>query len=185
MWGEPTVTVVPTSEPVTLADARVQCRVETDEVEFDTELTHLIKAARAYVESHCGLQFASQTLEAQCDRFADMARLPFAPVQSVVLIAYVDADGAAQTVSSDDYTLVKDRFAPSIQINSDKAWPSIRVGSRIVLSVVVGGEVPEEAMHAMRLLIGHWFKNHEAVEIGNAPAALPMGVDALLANHRR
>ncbi|MDW2745141.1 head-tail connector protein [Atlantibacter subterraneus] len=38
---------------------------------------------------------------------------------------------------------------------------------------------------AMLLLIGHWYANREAVNVGNITSELPLGVEALLMQHRR
>ncbi|EEW3262234.1 phage gp6-like head-tail connector protein [Escherichia coli] len=38
---------------------------------------------------------------------------------------------------------------------------------------------------AMLLLIGHWYANREAVNVGNITSELPLGVEALLLRHRR
>jgi hypothetical protein len=37
---------------------------------------------------------------------------------------------------------------------------------------------------AMLLLIGHWYNNRESVQIGAAPAEVPMAVDMLLSPHK-
>lgn len=38
---------------------------------------------------------------------------------------------------------------------------------------------------AMLLLIGNWYANREAVNVGNITSELPLGVEALLIRHRR
>jgi hypothetical protein len=39
-------------------------------------------------------------------------------------------------------------------------------------------------MQAMRLLVGHWYENREAVNVGGAVTAYPMAVSMLLADYR-
>jgi hypothetical protein len=34
-------------------------------------------------------------------------------------------------------------------------------------------------------MIGHWFSNREAVNVGNIVSEMPLGAQALLAPHRR
>lgn len=46
------------------------------------------------------------------------------------------------------------------------------------------GEVPQAIKQAMLLLIGHWYENREAVNIGSAANEFPLAVDALLAPYR-
>lgn len=54
-----TRTVAPTLEPVSLADAKLWCRV--DNTAEDSVITALVQAAREQVESDMGRQFVSQT----------------------------------------------------------------------------------------------------------------------------
>lgn len=37
---------------------------------------------------------------------------------------------------------------------------------------------------AMLLMIGHWYENREAVNVGNITSVMPLAVDALLQPHR-
>lgn len=60
------------------------------------------------------------------------------------------------------------------------------------LTPPVEGEMPPREIlftsgiwAAMLLLIGHWYANREAVNVGNITSELPLGVDALLMQHRR
>ena len=40
--------------------------------------------------------------------------------------------------------------------------------------------MPAPIMHAIKLLVGHWYQNREAVSVGVAVAELPRAVKALL-----
>src|SRR3546814_2051038 len=80
-WSTPVVTVEPASEPITIEQARRQVRLAADDTGFDAELTDYIKAARAHVEQYCGTPLVARTIETQADGFADLVRLPVAPVQ--------------------------------------------------------------------------------------------------------
>ncbi|ORM66145.1 head-tail connector protein [Pantoea rwandensis] len=42
----------------------------------------------------------------------------------------------------------------------------------------------DDVRTAMLLLIGHWYANREAVNIGNITSEIPLAVDALLQPHR-
>ena len=57
----------PASEPVTLAEAKVQCRVDTSD--DDAYITSLIVAARTYVEDILDISIMGQTWEARYDAF--------------------------------------------------------------------------------------------------------------------
>ncbi|PWJ73833.1 putative phiE125 gp8 family phage protein [Pseudaminobacter salicylatoxidans] len=185
MWHPSTVIGAPDAEPVTLADARGQCGILPGETHFDTQLNRLIKAARAHAEEYCNARWAGQTISSQCDSFADFSRLSEGPLKSVTSIEYVDADGNEQTVDATVYEEHKDGLEPSIALKPGQSWPRVRFGSRITLTAVYGGSVPESVQHAMLMLIGHWFVNRDAVVTGTIATTIPMGVDALLSNHRR
>lgn len=157
MWSPARTTAAATAEPVSLAEAKAQCTVATNA--DDAKITGLIAAARAHVETHCAIRLGTQTVEIRCDGFADLARLPVLPVQSITSIVYVDATGAAQTLPTEAYELRDaDSLAAAIVPAYGTAWPAIRPGSRITLVAVVGyATVPPAMKTALLLLIGHLY----------------------------
>lgn len=195
MWYPAKITTPAAAEPVTLIEAKEHCRViERDgdgnvlPFEDDDLIERLIATARDHVERYCGVRFASQTVEIACDRFADFVRLPEAPVLSITKVAYVDTAGTTQTLDAAIYELRPDGLEPSIALKYGQQWPTVRLGSRITVTAVVGyGDVPQAVKHAMLMLIGAWYANREQVLVGVSVSDLPMSasVDALLCNHRR
>jgi len=180
MWYPAAITAAG-AEPITLAQAKEQCRIEADDLDSDTHLTRLITVARAHVEAYTGARLSTQTVAVKADCFADMARLPVAPVQSVSSIGYVDTNGAAQTLASSVYELRADGLETAIVLKYDQTWPSIRSGSRITLTAVVGyATVPESIVHALLLLVADGFHQRE-----NVKADIGTALDGLLANNRR
>lgn len=179
-WFPATVTVAPASEPITIEQARRQCRLAPGDDSYDDDLTDYIAAARAHVEQYCGTPLVTRTISAQADGFADLARLPFAPVQSVTSIGYVDTDGANQTVAAEVYEVRADGLEASAVLASGQYWPEVRPGSRITLTAVVGYDtIPDDVIHAIKLLVAQLFDAHE---IG--PAQGWTWLDSLLCNHR-
>jgi uncharacterized phiE125 gp8 family phage protein len=184
MWYPAAITTPATAEPVTLAQAKEQCRI--DDADSDWLLNRLITAARNHVEKYCATRFASQTVTVKCDCFADMARLSEAPVTSITSISYVDTAGATQVLATSVYELRADGIEAAVVLKYNQTWPAIQPGSRITVVAVVGhAAAPEAVVHAMLLLIGHWMENREAVSVGETSSAIDMMVDALLCNHRR
>jgi uncharacterized phiE125 gp8 family phage protein len=177
MWYPPKVTTPPT-EPITADDAKRQCVVLHDD--DDALFEGYIAAARDYVEKYTGTPLATQTVEIKCDCFADMVRLPVAPVTSLT-ISYVDTDGDNQTVDASDYELRADGLEASVVPAYGKRWPIPRSGSRITVTAVVGyTDMPKSIRHAMLLWIADAYEQREN-------AALPgwTAFDALLCNYRR
>lgn len=110
----------PTSEPVTLAEARAQCRVT--HTYHDVQLAHLILAAREWAQGVARRAFMPQTWDYHLDEFPSVIELPMAPVQSVTSVKYYSG-GAQQTLSpstyqSDLYAAVQ-KIAPA----SGYTWP--------------------------------------------------------------
>lgn len=186
MWYQATITTAATSEPVTLEEVKAQGIV--DHTDDDDLIERLIATARDHVEHYCGVRFASQTVETKCDCFADLRRLPEAPVSSVTSITYVDVAGATQTLQTDVYELRKDGLEPSIALKYGQVWPTVQPGSRITVTAVVGYDAaPEAVSHAMLMLVATWYSQRENILIGATVENLPMpsSVDALLCNFRR
>jgi uncharacterized phiE125 gp8 family phage protein len=180
MWYASTAAGVPVAEPVTLAQAKAQCNILPDEPDFDPQLDRLIKAARAHVERYCNARWAERPFSCSCDGFSDLARLSEGPLKSVTALTYIDVSGEEQTVPEAVYRVNADGLEPSITLKHGQSWPAIERGSRVTLTAVFGGEVPEDLQHAMLLFIADSFLNRENAERDDWTA-----LDALLCNHRR
>lgn len=68
MYGLQTIQP-PVGEPITLTEAKAQCRVDTDITQDDDRIAGLITSARIFVENWKGRALVSQTLLASWDRF--------------------------------------------------------------------------------------------------------------------
>lgn len=186
MWYPAAVTTPAAAEPVSRAQAKQQCNIDPDDTEDDALLDRLIAAARNHVEKYCGSRFAAQTITVKCDCFADMARLPEAPVASITSISYIDTAGNSQTLAASVYELRADGLEAAIVLKYSQAWPAIQPGSRITVVAVVGyAAAPEAVAQAMLGLVAHWEENRASVVIGETSSAVDMFVDSLLCNHRR
>ncbi len=180
------VVTAPAAEPVLIATAKAHLRVDgSDENDL---ITALIVAARQYVETHCGIALITQTLKLSLDGFADKIRLPRSPVTGITQIAYVNTSGTTVTVVSASNTLWRLGAGPMQSVVTpyfDTAWPDTAdVPGAVQITYTAGygaagTSVPGAITQAMLLLIGHWYKNREAV--GEQQFQLPLAVDALLA----
>lgn len=177
-WLPVTVTVAPASEPITLTEAKAQCRVSTSDE--DGLLTAYISAARLFVEQYTGLRIVEQTVELRTNSFCDLEYLPTAPLQSIASVKYLDKDGAEQTLAASVYESVLIGFAPSIRLKVDQSWPSTRIANDAVRVVAVAGysEAPEPIKQAISLIVASWFDSREV-------GPIPAGALALLTNYRR
>lgn len=175
------------AEPVSLEEARAHLRVLHDDE--DGLIEGLIIAAREWVENFTGKILVRREVTQRFDRFDPLAFLhawPIAP-DAVLTVTYVDASGVGRTVT--DARLILNngwaQFAPAF----GSRWPVTYATAGAVSVTVEAGyatpdDVPQSLKQAMLLLIGHWFANREAVNIGNISTEIPMAVDSLCRKYR-
>lgn len=169
------IVVQPADEPVSLAEAKAQCSV--DGTEFDILLTGIIAAARQRAEHETGRALITQTRELVLDAFPKAFVLRGAPIQSLVSLTYIDAEGAEQTLDPQDTLLDKDS-APGYLVPAwGKAWPESRpepnaVRVRYVCGYGGAGAVPQGIKTWMLLAINSLFEQRGAFAAGGT-APLP------------
>lgn len=137
MLSAPVLIVAPTTKLISLQDARTYLRI--DEGSLDTELEGYIASATSMIESMTSTRLALQTVEILADRFADLARLPIGPVQSVVSIQYQDVRGEAAELDDDVFELFGAHLERGIRLKVGQSWPAARaVTGAIAVRLVVG-----------------------------------------------
>lgn len=188
------VVVAPASDPVvTTADARAHCHVA--HTGHDAYLAGLVAAAAAWLEGPTGWlgrSLLTRTLRQDMPGFPVLSgytplSLRAGPVTAVTSVTYVDDGNAVQTLPGADYFLVPGGDAlmfvegfcpPATYVRPDAVRVTYTAG------YADAAAIPPPIRHAILLLVSHWYENREAVTIGQAPAALPMAVEALLAPWR-
>jgi len=184
MWYPPVVTVAATTDPVPLDLAVAHTRIEPNDTE-EALLEFYLKAATAHVEEYVSTPLSRRTVQIAADGFCDLARLPIAPVASITSITYDDTAGVQQTLAPSVYRLFSYDLQASVELQSGQQWPGSKPGERITLTTLVGyDKCPYDVTAAILLMTAHMFNNREAVG-ANTAAEMPMGVAALLCNHRR
>lgn len=177
----------PASEPVSLTEAKLQCRV--DGSTEDTLLTALIVAARQHVEETTSRALITQTREIRLDAWPTRLYLPRPPAISITSVTYTDDAGVTATLSASAYAL-RTGTEPGCVLFDGTLLPTVTLADMAGIQVrytcgygASASSVPKPLFQAMLLLIGHWYMNREAVAAANV-ASLPMAVDALLAPYR-
>lgn len=94
----------PVTEPVTLAEAKLYCRV-TNSVD-DNQISLMIKQAREAIEVGTGLSLIPKTAVVWFTNFNGNFNLPYGPVNSFTSL--IDENG--DTIIAADYTLVGGKF---------------------------------------------------------------------------
>lgn len=187
-----TIQTEPAAEPVSTDDAKLHLRVDIDD--DDDLIDALVKAAREHVEIITRRALITQTWDYYLDEFptGSVIEIPRPPLQSVTHVKYTDKDGTESTFSSASYHVDTDGEPGRIVLKYGESWPgdTLQTSNPIVVRFVAGyGEsgasVPEAIIQAIKLLVGHYYENREAVYGGRGQAMmLPSGVDALLWGYR-
>lgn len=173
-------------EPISLAEARAQCRCGSEE---DALLTIYIKAARRLCEAKTGRRLITQTVEERLDAFPTgeaEIRLSATPVQSITSVKY-DLNDAEQTLSAAAYVLDSAAYPGGWLLPAaDTEWPDTDDTANCVRVRYVAGfgdatAVPEDLKAWMLLTIAALFEQRAAVDASGLASALPDRiVDSLL-----
>lgn len=162
------ITTPPTSEPITLEQAKEHCQVEGDE--YDDVLNAYIAAARAAVESLTGMQMLTATYQVGFAKFprGNLGRLhlPRRPATAVTSVTYYDTNNTQQTLSTSLWDLVtatpRSYLIPAWQ----QTWPEVRdqPGAENVTVTFTAGysaaaSVPKEIINATKMLIRDLYDN--------------------------
>jgi uncharacterized phiE125 gp8 family phage protein len=182
----------PAVEPVSLGEAKLHLRV--DGSDDDALILDLIKTARVDVETISLHKLITQTWDYYLDGFPgeSVIELPYPPLQSVTGVYYTPDGGTETTFASTHYTVDIYNEPGRIYLTTTTGggqgyWPTntlipyngVRI--RFVCGYGAGASaVDVRAIQAMKLLLGHYYENREAVFMGRTtPSLLPMGVQNL------
>lgn len=180
------VITAPDDEPIGLEQAKLHLRVDgTDE---DALIGPLIKAARQHVESVTGLLLMPQAIVVTLECWEAEIMLPRAPIVAVDSIAYTATDGATATLAAGAYVVRTRLGRTRVRAAAGTRWPPLGSDPVVEIRCAAGfadaEAVPEPVRQAMLLLIGHWYRNREALVVGKVPSELQFAVDRLLEDHR-
>ncbi len=186
--GKWRVTIAPTVEPVSLAEAKQQCRVDASVTDEDLLITSYIKSAREFCEGLDWRAYLTQTCELWLDEWPcdDEIYIPCAPLQSVSSITYYDTSDVAHTLDTSIYFVDTVGEPGQVHLRAYKSWPAIalRDYNAVCITFVAGWQTPEQVpetiKQAIRLLVGHWYENREDTLTGTINRIIENGVRALL-----
>lgn len=197
----------PTSEPVTLADAKAHLRVDAVVTEDDALITLMIVAVRQYAEQLTACSLLTQQWRLVLDAFPGPslmgvpAGVPFSlpghaillekgPVQSIDAITYTAMDGSAQTLAPELYFADLSGTLVRITPRFGQIWPITlpQIGSVQVLFTAGYGSaaaVPAGLVQWIKLRLGSLYENREDVVTGKNVKVDPLPfVDRLLDPYR-
>jgi len=184
------VTVKPDGHPLSVFEAKRQLRLEPEDTDQDDHVADLCAAAHRKVERELGYPILRQTRQTHLSGF------PCGPVwlgggDSLVVqsITYRDTANAAQPLDPADYAVDAVSRPAQVYPAPLKSWPSTTcTPGAVIIEWQAGWEnpsdVPEDLIHAMKLLVGHWDQNREAVVVGSISTEVQIALDDLLAQFR-
>jgi uncharacterized phiE125 gp8 family phage protein len=159
-------------EPVTLKEAKYQCRVPEDVGYHDEALRAKIIAARKQVERDAGLVCYTGSFTWKLTQFPYRDWLEFPstlrPVTAIGSITYVASDGDTDTWDSSNYTLDSSPIMPLIRLVYGESWPTVRGDINGITVTATAGyttvlAIPQTVKQAVLLAlhIGWLFENEQ------------------------
>jgi len=178
----------PTVEPVSIAEAKAHCRVNT--TSEDDLISALITAARMHVEATTKRALCTQTWDFKLDDFCEWVfEVPKPPLQTVTFIKYVDANGTLQTWSSSAYQSTapagpyaeRGRIMPVL----GGAWPIARPDTfdafqiRVACGYGAAAAVPQPLKNAILFRVLEMYERRSEVLTGTIKSQNVIASDAL------
>lgn len=183
------LTVPPAAEPVSLAEAKLQARIDGDA--DDALVAGLISAARQWAEASTGRAFIHQTWQMWLDRWPDdggFVSLPRPPLVSVSSIRVFDDSDSAVVWPVEAYFVDSARQPGRVVVRTGASLPIPgRAANGICIEYVAGygtdsDDVPEMLRTAIRQLVTHWYEHRgeawTGAGVGTGP--VPLVIQALL-----
>lgn len=173
--------------PLELSDAKQHLRVDHDL--DDLAIEELVRAAAEFIETVTSRALISTQYRMTFESFPCDSRvivLPRMPLQSVDSILYSDEDNVLRPLLPTQWFSVTPQEVPGFITATDTAWPAVYDRPDAVeLDFTAGSgdtadSVPALAKHAIRLLIGHWYWNREAVSVGVVSTQMQLAVKSLM-----
>ena len=186
-----------TSEPVTLAEAKLHLRVDLSD--DDALITAMISAARDMVERYTSRTLIYTAYRLTMDNWPYDIELPRSPAieaaaNLVTGIAYItpriryyDDDGNQQTMTyaANDFEVLLDNNPPLLVLPPSGMWPITYPLQRGAIEIdwIAGygsasTGIPQLLRLAIMMLVAHWYEHREAV--GSFGSEVPLAVDSVL-----
>ncbi|GCL61495.1 head-tail connector protein [Pseudaquabacterium pictum] len=183
-----TLITPPTTEPISLEEARLQCRITAGDTTEDALLNLYIQAAREAAEHELGRALLEQAWELTLDAFpAGEISLGRGKALAITSVKYLDVAGALQTLDPGAYTLDAATLPGWLLPAADTSWPataSVVNAVRIRFTAGYGAtaaSVPAAVRQWLLVTLAALYSQREALDASGRVAVLPgRFVDRLL-----
>lgn len=198
MMYAPVLVSPPEDLPVTLEECKAHLRVDHDDE--DSLIKAYLQAAIGHLDGWTGILgrcLSEQEWRQDFDKFERRLCIPLWPVQEIKSVTWRDPQGQMATVGTSNYILRSNAMGAYVQFDHDYSFPTNLYETAAVSVTFVAGypmtdpeegdpesTVPAPIKAAILLLVGHWYKNREAVA-DSGMIDLPMAVNSLIVPFRR
>jgi uncharacterized phiE125 gp8 family phage protein len=174
---------------VSLSEIKKHVAIDVSETYYDTMLTSMEAAAVGYIESKSRLTLLRRSgvivYVNELPTDTDPLYIPIWPVNSLTSLSYVDTNGTSQSL-----TVQAELLSPPAALypEVDEVWPDVQEDNRRAVTITINAgfvTVPEMVIHAIKMLVGHWFRNRETVLVGSISKELEKATDALMVQFRK
>ena len=158
----------------------IKSALKIDFDDDDKEILRLREAAVSLIERRTQLALTPQTVPLYLKEFAD-ALIPAHPFVSVATILYRDQLNDPQTMPITDYWL--DLTEGTMPVIRFLKVPVLYPGTMATVFYVCGyTALPNDLVHAIIALVGHWYNNPEAaspISLSTVPLSMGFILDNL------
>jgi uncharacterized phiE125 gp8 family phage protein len=159
------VTIGPTVEPITLSQAKVQCKLDPDYDDEDEALQIYIQAARELVEEITGRSLITQTRVIRFDTFPSCYEisLDYGRLIAVTTLQYYDSTEVLTTLSSTEYWTDEHSEIPRIRVKT--SWPATYDRPNAVVITYTAGygatasTVPGPLIEAVKRIVASMYEH--------------------------
>ena len=170
--------------------ADVRSHLQNPTTEDNDYITALIKSANTFLSNRVsgGYSIANDTwLTFMSSLPASRITLPKPPLASVTSLKFTTTGGSTATVSSTKYAVHRPTNAPGqIELLTNQSWTTGNIDTSrdwpVKVTHVCGSSTgtPLQVQQAVKLVVGHWYANREAVLKGTISNPIALAVDDLL-----
>lgn len=156
-----------TTEPVTLAEAKLWGRLTADTTD-DAVVTALITSARMACEQELGRSLITQTWTMTASNFPDDGfTLRWPTIISVTSVKYYDTSNVQQTLATSVYGLDATQEPGRLYLKSGQSWPDVYDRPEAVEVIYTAGygaasAVPEGIKSWIKCMVAHYYDTRSA-----------------------
>ncbi len=161
----------PITEPVTRAEAKAWCKIESSITDDDTLIDSLIKAARIAIEGYLCISLIPRTVTAYLNNSLGDIELPYGPVNSFTSL-YRTIDTLDDTVIDAEYYRLRGSAFKNIYTPD---YDHLRA---IYTAGYATAAVPEQYKTAIKQQVVYLYQNRGDID-GEAPVLSPKVIETL------